>query len=70
MEAFDQLISVNLKGVWLGFKYTIAQMLAQPPHLSGDRGWVINVASILSFVGFVGGSEYTTSKGAVVNLVR
>ena len=44
-------------------------MLAQPPHPNGDRGWVINMASILGTVGFVGGSEYTAAKGGAVNLV-
>jgi NAD(P)-dependent dehydrogenase (short-subunit alcohol dehydrogenase family) len=41
---------VNAKSVFLGCKYGIAQMLKQKPHSSGDRGWIINIASIFGLV--------------------
>ena len=31
-------LAINVKGVWMGCKYAITQMLAQPPHPSGDKG--------------------------------
>lgn len=42
---------VNAKSVFLGCKYALAQMLQQDPHPSGDRGWIINMSSILGLVG-------------------
>jgi len=42
---------VNAKSVFLGCKYVITQMLAQEPHESGDRGWIINISSIYGLVG-------------------
>lgn len=41
---------VNAKSVFLGCKYATAQMLEQVPHASGDRGWIINMSSILGIV--------------------
>jgi hypothetical protein len=32
-------------------KYAIAQMMRQEPRPSGDRGWVVNIASIGGLVG-------------------
>jgi NAD(P)-dependent dehydrogenase (short-subunit alcohol dehydrogenase family) len=45
---------VNAKSVFLGCKYALTQMLAQVPHSSGDRGWIINISSIM---GIIGGPE-------------
>ena len=42
---------VNSKSVFLGCKYAITQMLAQEPHPSGDRGWIINISSIMALIG-------------------
>jgi NAD(P)-dependent dehydrogenase (short-subunit alcohol dehydrogenase family) len=41
---------VNVKSVFLGCKYALAQMLAQEPHTSGDRGWIINISSIMGMI--------------------
>lgn len=60
---FDKDIAVNLKGVWLGTKYATGQMLKQEPHVSGDRGWIINLCSILGLVGLAGAVPYCASKG-------
>lgn len=61
---------INSTGVFLGIKYASAQMLKQPAHPSGDRGWIINAASILGLVGQSWAPEYCAAKGAVVNLTR
>lgn len=69
-EQFDFTMAVNTKGVWLGCKYAIAQMMQQAPRPSGSRGKVINIASIGGLVGLAQEPAYCTSKGAVVNLTR
>jgi NAD(P)-dependent dehydrogenase (short-subunit alcohol dehydrogenase family) len=69
-EQFDKTIQVNLRGVFLGCKHAGAQMIKQEPHESGDRGWIINTASILGLVGCYGTSSYSAAKGGVVNLTR
>lgn len=50
-EAWDRMLDVNLKGVFLGIKFACAQMLRQEPLPGGDRGWIINAASILGLTG-------------------
>lgn len=53
-STWDITLAVNAKSVFLGCKYATAQMLKQPPHESGDRGWIVNMSSIK---GLVGGPE-------------
>ncbi|KNG91224.1 gluconate 5-dehydrogenase [Aspergillus nomiae NRRL 13137] len=69
-HVWDTTLRVNTKSVFLGCKYALAQMLKQEPHSSGDRGWVINIASVWGVVGGLGAPAYCASKGAVVNCTR
>ena len=50
-NVWDLILNVNAKSVFLGCKYAIAQMLKQEPHSSGDRGWIVNIASIMGLIG-------------------
>lgn len=70
LEVWERTQAINSTGVFLGIKYAAAQMIKQTPHSSGDRGWIINTASILGVVGAQGTSSYCASKGAVVNLSK
>ncbi|KAJ5084075.1 hypothetical protein NUU61_008654 [Penicillium alfredii] len=69
-ELFDKTLAINTKGVFLGSKYATAQMLKQEPHANGDRGWIVNVASIMGLVGLESCPGYCASKSAVVGLTR
>lgn len=53
-EMWDTTMAVNAKGVMLGCKYAAMQMMKQDPHPGGDRGWIINLASILGLRGAAG----------------
>jgi NAD(P)-dependent dehydrogenase (short-subunit alcohol dehydrogenase family) len=62
---WERVMSVNLKGVWLGCKAAIPAMLA-----SGG-GSIINVASFVAIVGAATAQiAYTTSKGGVLSMTR
>ncbi|MBA4863614.1 SDR family oxidoreductase [Streptomyces sp. PSKA54] len=61
---FDNLIAVNLKGVFLGMKYGI------PAMLRGGGGSVINTASTAGLVGWKGKAVYAAAKGGVVQLTK
>lgn len=63
-EAFDRVLAVNLKGVWLGMRAAIPQMLRQ------GKGAIINTASILGVVGFATAAAYTASKHAILGLTK
>ncbi len=65
MEAdWNQLIGINLTGVWLCMKYEIPQML----KVGG--GVIVNMSSILGWVGFAGAPAYVAAKHGVVGLTK
>jgi NAD(P)-dependent dehydrogenase (short-subunit alcohol dehydrogenase family) len=61
-DIFDKVISVNVKGIWLGNKYAL-------PHMK-DGGSIIMTSSVAGLLGFAGLSAYVTSKHAVVGIMR
>ena len=69
-STFDTTMSVNSRGVFLGCKYAAQRMISQDPHPSGDRGWIINIASVAGLVGLLGSVSYSASKGSVVQITR
>lgn len=74
-ELFDLTMAINVRGVFLGSKYAIAQFLRQeplPPNNRGDmtRGWIVNTASLAGIVGLTGAPSYVASKHAVVGLTK
>jgi len=66
---WDAIMAVNLRGVFLGCKRAVAQMLGQEP-VGEVRGRVVVVSSQHGMVGPPGHVAYAASKGGVVNLVR
>jgi len=63
-EQWDRLMNVNLKGVYLGCKYAIPQMVGQ------GKGVIVNTASIAGLLGFATYDTYCASKGGVVQLTK
>jgi NAD(P)-dependent dehydrogenase (short-subunit alcohol dehydrogenase family) len=63
-DAFERVIAVNLKGVFLGIKYGVQAMLAD------SGGAIINTSSIASESGILGRSAYTASKAGINGLTR
>jgi len=63
-ENFDNVIAINLKGVWLGMKYAIPEML------KAGGGSIINIASIAADVAQRCHTHYAASKGGIVSLSR
>lgn len=63
--AFDQVIAVDLKGVFLSMKYEIQYMLA-----GGGGGAIVNNASIAGMIAEPGISPYVAAKHAVVGLSK
>ncbi len=62
-EAWNRIININLKGVWLGMKYQIPQMLKQ------GGGAIVNTASIAGLVGSRS-AGYGASKHGIVGLTK
>jgi NAD(P)-dependent dehydrogenase (short-subunit alcohol dehydrogenase family) len=65
VAVWDQVMAVNVRGVFLGCKYAVPRMVAQ------GSGSVINIASFVALVGCsVPQDAYTASKGALLALTR
>ncbi len=62
-EDWDQVININLKGVFLCMKHEAKAMLA-----AKTSGAIVNIGSVNSFLGFPSGSAYVTSKHGLVGL--
>lgn len=59
---WDELMNVNVKGVFLACKYVV------PAIKTAGGGSIINLSSVSAFVGSDGSFAYTASKGAVLSL--
>ena len=62
-------IDINLTGTYLVAKHALEQMLEQDP-IDGERGSIVNLASVEGLEGTAGGSAYNASKGGVVLLTK
>jgi NAD(P)-dependent dehydrogenase (short-subunit alcohol dehydrogenase family) len=68
-EDYDKTMAINAKGVFLGCKYALKQMMGQEQKYK-SRGWIINTASVQGLVPYYGTPSYCASKGAVVMLTK
>lgn len=60
---WDEVIGINLKGVFLSMKYEL-------PHIVASRGAIVNMASVAGLVGGRLGAAYYASKHGVVGLTK
>lgn len=63
-EVFDEVMAVNVKGVFLGLKHVLPVMVAQ------GKGAVVNTASLAAHIGTRHLAPYTASKHAVLGLTK
>jgi NAD(P)-dependent dehydrogenase (short-subunit alcohol dehydrogenase family) len=63
-EDFDQVMAVNLRGVFLGLKHVMAKMQA------AAGGSIVNMSSVAGLQGTANLAPYTASKHAVIGLTR
>ncbi|HTZ34756.1 MAG TPA: glucose 1-dehydrogenase [Stellaceae bacterium] len=70
--AFDRMVAVNLKGVWLCMRAEIRQMLAQRAATKGGAtgGAIVNTGSIAGLIGLVTSSAYVAAKHGVLGLTK
>lgn len=63
---FERVLSVNLIGTFNVMRLGAERMAANPPGEDGERGVIVNTASIAAFEGQQGQVSYAASKGAIV----
>jgi NAD(P)-dependent dehydrogenase (short-subunit alcohol dehydrogenase family) len=64
METYDQVMNINVKGVWLSMKHEI------PAMLKTGGGAIVNTSSALGVIAFAGMEIYVASKHAVIGLTK
>jgi 3-hydroxyacyl-CoA dehydrogenase / 3-hydroxy-2-methylbutyryl-CoA dehydrogenase len=68
IEQFNQVVQVNLIGTMNVIRLAAEKMFANPPNDDGEKGVVINTASVAAYEGQIGQAAYASSKAAVVGL--
>ena len=67
-EFFAKVIHINLIGSFNLIKAAANVMQHNPPNAEGERGVIVNTASVAAYEGQIGQAAYSASKGGVVGL--
>lgn len=64
LESFRRVLEVNLLGTFNVLRLAAWAMRENPPDAEGQRGVIVNTASVAAFEGQIGQAAYAASKGA------
>jgi 3-hydroxyacyl-CoA dehydrogenase / 3-hydroxy-2-methylbutyryl-CoA dehydrogenase len=65
---FKRVVEVNLFGTFNVIRLAAEKMVTNDPNHEGERGVIINTASVAAFDGQIGQASYSASKGGVVGM--
>ncbi len=68
LEDFERVVRVNLIGTYNITRLAVAEMVKLDPLEDGERGVIVNTASVAAFDGQVGQEAYSASKGGIVGM--
>jgi NAD(P)-dependent dehydrogenase (short-subunit alcohol dehydrogenase family) len=68
IEAFKRVIAINLIGTFDAIRIAATAMSQTEPLEDGERGAIVNIASVAAFDGQIGQNAYSASKGGVVGM--
>ena len=68
LASFTKVISVNLIGTFNMIRLAADTMSKGQPNASGERGVIVNTASVAAFDGQIGQAAYSASKGGIVGM--
>jgi NAD(P)-dependent dehydrogenase (short-subunit alcohol dehydrogenase family) len=68
LDLFNKVIQVNLVGTFNAIRLAAAAMAKNQPNADGERGVIVNTASVAAFDGQIGQAAYSASKGGVVGM--
>lgn len=68
LETFNRVIQVNLVGTFNAIRLASDAMAKNPPGESGERGVIVNTASVAAFDGQIGQAAYSASKAGVAGM--
>jgi NAD(P)-dependent dehydrogenase (short-subunit alcohol dehydrogenase family) len=68
LDAFKKVVAINLVGTFDCIRLAATAMSQTEPLEFGERGAIVNIASVAAFDGQIGQAAYSASKGGVVGL--
>ena len=68
VEHFNKVVQINLVGTLIVIKHAADKMTRNTPNADGEKGVVINTASVAAFEGQIGQAAYSASKAGVVGM--
>jgi NAD(P)-dependent dehydrogenase (short-subunit alcohol dehydrogenase family) len=68
LELFERVVRINLIGSFNMIRLAAQAMAAQEPNEEGERGVIINTASVAAFDGQIGQAAYAASKAGIVGM--
>ena len=68
LESFARAVSINLIGTFNMLRLAVEAIAGNDPAAGGERGVIVNTASIAAYDGQIGQAAYAASKGAVASL--
>jgi NAD(P)-dependent dehydrogenase (short-subunit alcohol dehydrogenase family) len=68
LASFARVINVNLIGTFNMIRLAADAMAKQQPNAGGERGVIVNTASVAAFDGQIGQAAYSASKGGIVGM--
>lgn len=68
LESFARVININLVGTFNMLRLAAEAMMKNAPDAGGERGVIINTASVAAYEGQLGQAAYAASKGGIVAL--
>ena len=68
LDAFKRVIAINLVGTFDTVRLAATAMSRNEPDADGQRGAIVNLASVAAFDGQIGQASYSASKGGVVGM--
>ncbi|MGA8007157.1 MAG: 3-hydroxyacyl-CoA dehydrogenase [Burkholderiales bacterium] len=68
LASFTRVVGVNLIGTFNMIRLTADSMAKAGPNAAGERGVIVNTASVAAFDGQIGQAAYSASKGGVVGM--
>jgi NAD(P)-dependent dehydrogenase (short-subunit alcohol dehydrogenase family) len=68
LDGFKKVVNVNLFGTFNVLRLAAYAMTQNTPNEDGERGVIVNTASVAAFDGQIGQASYAASKGAIVGM--
>jgi NAD(P)-dependent dehydrogenase (short-subunit alcohol dehydrogenase family) len=68
LALFQRCLEINLLGTFNVIRLAAAAMAEAAPGLDGERGVIVNTASVAAFDGQIGQAAYAASKGGIVSM--